>query len=190
VVGLEREWLGGADLGHPGLHVLAGDAHEVRAVVDAQAVGVDLVHQVAGLARVQPLADHRPVADREADEHVEVLGGLTARGGGQKPAVGGGAQAHLRERLVGLGGRVDVAQRLVGDQQMPAQCLQLGRVAIQHAVRDQRDAGSVAELAVERAQLPGDRLAVVDDRDLDVRGQWRQPAAGGAVCELVAPLSE
>ena len=38
---------------------MAGDADEVRAVVDAQPVGVDLVHQVAGLARVQPLGDHR-----------------------------------------------------------------------------------------------------------------------------------
>ena len=70
-----RERLRGPHLGHPGGEVLARDAHEVRAVVDAQAVGVELVHQVAGLARVQPLADHRLVAEREPDEHVEVLGG-------------------------------------------------------------------------------------------------------------------
>ena len=95
-VGIDRERLGGAHVGHPGGHVLAGDADEVRAVVDAQPVRVDLVEQVAGLARVEPLADHRLVADGEADEHVEVLGGLAARRGGQQPAVGGGAEAHLR----------------------------------------------------------------------------------------------
>jgi hypothetical protein len=72
-VGFERERLRGADLGHPGVHVLAGDAHEVRAVVDAQAVGVELVEQIAGLARVQPFADHRLVAEREPDERVELL---------------------------------------------------------------------------------------------------------------------
>ena len=92
-VGLERERLGGPDLGHPGLHVLAGDAHQVRAVVDAQAVRVELVEQVAGLARVEPLADHRLVAEREPDEHVEVLGALAARGGGQQPAVGDAREA-------------------------------------------------------------------------------------------------
>ena len=82
-VGFERERLGGADLGHPGLHVLAGDAHEVRAVVDAQPVRVELVEQVAGLARVESFADHGLVAEREPDEHVELLGVLAARGGGQ-----------------------------------------------------------------------------------------------------------
>ena len=61
-VRVERERLRGADLGHPRLHVPAGDADEVRAVVDAQAVGVDLVHQVTGLAGVQPLGDHRLIA--------------------------------------------------------------------------------------------------------------------------------
>ena len=40
-VGFDGERLGGADVGHPGLHVLAGDAHEVRAVVDAQPVRVE-----------------------------------------------------------------------------------------------------------------------------------------------------
>ena len=57
-VGFEGEWLGGADLGHPGLHVLAGDAHEVRAVVDAQPVGGEFVEQVAGVAGVDAFADH------------------------------------------------------------------------------------------------------------------------------------
>ena len=52
-VGVERERLRGPDLGHPRLHVAAGDADEVRAVVDPQPVGVDLVHQVAGLAGVR-----------------------------------------------------------------------------------------------------------------------------------------
>jgi hypothetical protein len=42
---------------------------------------VDLVHQVAGLARVEPLADHRLVADCPSDEHIEVLGALAARRG-------------------------------------------------------------------------------------------------------------
>ena len=55
-VGVERERLRGAHLRHPGLHVLAGDPDQVRAVVDAQPVGVDLVHQIAGLAGVQSLA--------------------------------------------------------------------------------------------------------------------------------------
>ena len=95
-VGLDRQRLGGAHVGHPGRHVLARDADEVRAVVDAQPVGVDLVEQVAGLARVEPLADHRLVADGQADEHVEVLGALAARRGRQQPAVGGGAEAHHR----------------------------------------------------------------------------------------------
>ena len=70
-VGFERERLGGADLGHPGLHVLAGDAHEVRAVVDAQAVGGEFVEQVAGVAGVGAFADHGVVAQCESDEHVE-----------------------------------------------------------------------------------------------------------------------
>jgi hypothetical protein len=77
-VGVERERLRRPNLGHPRLHVAAGDADEVRSVVDAKAVGVDLVHQVAGLAGVEPLGDHRLVSDREADEHVEVLGALSA----------------------------------------------------------------------------------------------------------------
>ena len=36
-VGVERERLRGPDLGHPRLHVAAGDPDEVRAVVDAAA---------------------------------------------------------------------------------------------------------------------------------------------------------
>jgi len=67
-VGVDRQGFGGPHVGHPGVHVLAGDADEVRPVVDAQSVGVDLVHQVSGLAGVQPLGDHRLVADREPDE--------------------------------------------------------------------------------------------------------------------------
>ena len=155
-VGVERERLRGPDLGHPGLHVPSGDADEVRTVVDAQAVGVDLVHQVAGLARVQPLGDHRLVADREPDEHVEVLGRLAARRRGQEPAVGDRSEPELGERLVRLGRRVRVAQCLVGDQQVPRDRLQVGRVAVEHAVRGEHHAGTVAELAVEPADLPGD----------------------------------
>ena len=40
----------------------------MRAVVDAQPVGVELVEQVAGVARVHPLADHGPIAERQPDE--------------------------------------------------------------------------------------------------------------------------
>jgi hypothetical protein len=112
VVGVERERLRGPHLGHPRLHVAAGDADEVGAVVDPEAVRVDLVHQVAGLAGAQPLGDHRLVADCEPDEHVEVLGGLPARRRGQKPAVGDRSEPDLGERLVRLGRRVGVAQRL------------------------------------------------------------------------------
>ena len=140
-VGVERERLRGPDFGHPRLHVAAGDADEVWAIVDAQAVGVDLVHQVARLARVEPLADHRLVADREPDEHVEVLGGLPARGRGQEPAVGDRSEPDLRERLVRLGRGVRVAQRLVGDQQVPGDRLQVGRVAVEHAVRGEHHPG-------------------------------------------------
>jgi hypothetical protein len=46
-------------------------------------VGVDLVHQITAFAGVQPLGDHRLVADREPDQHVEMLGALASRGGGQ-----------------------------------------------------------------------------------------------------------
>ena len=49
-IGVERERLRRPDVRHPRLHVAAGDAHKVRAVVDPQPVGVDLVHQVARLA--------------------------------------------------------------------------------------------------------------------------------------------
>ena len=151
---------------------------------------MDLVHEIAGLARVEPLADHRPVADGEPDEHVEVLGALAARRGGQQPAVGGGAEADLSERLVGLGGRVDVAQRLVGDQQMPRDRLQVGGVAVQQPVRHERDAGTVPERAVEGADLAGDGLLVADDQHLDVGRQRCQSAAGRSAGELVAPLAE
>ena len=179
-VGVERERLRRADLGHPGLHVGAGDPDEVWAVVDPEPVGVDLVHQVAGLARVEPLGDHRLVPDCEPDEHVEVLGALAARGGGQEPAVGDRSEPHLGERLVRLGRRVRVAQRLVGDQQVPRDRLQVGRVAVKHAVRGQHDTRPVAELAVEPPDLPGDLPVVGQDEQLDVRRQRWQPPAGSA----------
>ena len=189
-VGLDRERLGGAHVGHPGRHVLAGDADEVRAVVDAQPVRVDLVEQVAGLARVEALADHRLVADGQADEHVEVLGALAARRGRQQPAVGGGAEADLRERAVRVGGRVDVAQRLVGHQQVPGDRLQVGGVAVEQAVGGEHDARPLAERAVERADLPGDRAVLGEREHLDVGRQRRQPAPGRAGGQLVAPLAE
>ena len=134
--------------------------------------------------------DHRLVAEREPDEHVEVLGALAARGGGQKPAVRDRAEPHLGERLVRLGGGVGVAERLVGDQQVPADRLQVGRVAVEHAVGDEHDAGTVGEPAVELADLPGDLPVVGDHQQLDVRCQRRQAAAGRAACELLAPLAE
>jgi hypothetical protein len=56
---------------------------------------MDLVHQIARLAGVQPLADHRPIPDREPDEHVEVLGALAPRRSGQKPAVSDGSEPDL-----------------------------------------------------------------------------------------------
>jgi hypothetical protein len=56
---------------------------------------VDLVHQIAGLAGVQPLGDHRPIPDRKANEHIEVLGALAARRRGQKPAVSDGSEPDL-----------------------------------------------------------------------------------------------
>ncbi|MFZ0379316.1 MAG: hypothetical protein WAL38_15925 [Solirubrobacteraceae bacterium] len=133
-VGVEHERLGWQHGRHPPLHIPAGHPHQVRPVVDPQPVGVQLVHQVARLAGVEPLGHHRLVADRQADEHVEVLGALAARGGRQKPAVGGRAEANLGERLMSLGRRAGVAERLVGDQQVPAYCLQVGRVAVERAV--------------------------------------------------------
>jgi hypothetical protein len=132
----------------------------MRPVVDPQAVGVDLIHQVAGLAGVQSLADHRAVAHSQSDEDVEVLGALAARRGGQQPAVGHACETDLRQRLVGLGGRVGVAQRLVGDQQVPWDHLQVGRVAVEDPVGREHDARPVAQPAVERADLSGD-LAVL-----------------------------
>ena len=189
-VGVDRQGFGGPDVGHPGLHVLAGDAHEVRAVVDAQPVGVDLVHQIAALAGVQPLGDHRLIADREPDQHVEMLGALASRGGGQEPAVRDRPEPHQLQRLMGVGGGVGVSERLVGDQQMPGDHLQVGGIPVKHPVRDEHHARAVAECGVERADLPGDRPALVDDQHLDVGRQRWQPAAGRAACELVVPLAE
>ena len=87
----------------------------MRPVVDPQPVCVDLVHQVAGLACVEPLGDHRLIPDGEPDEDVEVLGALSSRGGGQKAAVRDRTEPHLGERLVCLGRRVRIAECLVGD---------------------------------------------------------------------------
>ena len=100
------------------------------------------------------------------------------------------AEAHLGERLMRLGRRVGVAQRLVGDQQMPADRLKLGRVAVKHAVRREHDAGAVGEPAVELADPAGHLPVVGDDQQLDVRCQRWQAAAGRAARELLAPLAE
>ena len=99
-------------------------------------------------------------------------------------------EADVPQRLVGLGGRVGVAQRLVGDEQVPVERLQVGGVAVEHAVGGEHDAGAVAEPAVERAQLGGDRALLGEREHLDVGRQRRQSAPGRAVRELVAPLAE
>ena len=119
-------------------------------------MGVDLVHQVTRLPCVEPVGDHRLVADREADEHVEVLGGLPAWGRGQEPAVGDRSEPDLGERLVRLGRWVRVAERLVGDQQVPRDRLQVGGIAVKDAVGREHNAWAIAELAVEAADLSGD----------------------------------
>jgi hypothetical protein len=62
--------------------------------------------------------------------------------------------------LVGLGGGVGVAQRLVGDQQVPVERGELSGVAVEHAVGHERDARPVAEPAVEAAQPAGDRAVL------------------------------
>jgi hypothetical protein len=142
------------------------------------------------LAGPQPLGDHRLIADREADEHVEVLGGLPARGRGQQPTVGDRSEPDLGERLVRLGGGVGVAERLVGDQHVPGDRLQVGRVAVEHAVGGQHHPGAVAELPVEAADPPGDLPVLGDHEQLEVRRQRRQPTARGAASELLAPLAE
>ena len=119
-----------------------------------------------------------------------MLGALAARRGGQKPAVRDGTEPHLGERLVRLGRRVRVAERLVGDQQVPRDRLQVGRVAVEHAVRSEHDPRAVAEFAVEAPDLPGDLPVVGEHEQLDVRRERWQSAARGAACELLAPLSE
>ena len=104
-----------------------------------------------------------------------MLGALAARRGRQQPAVGDRAEAHLRERAVRVGGGVDVAQRLVGDEQVPRDRLQVGRVAVEQAVGGEHDAGALAERAVERADLPGDRAVLGRAR---ARRRWAPAAAG------------
>ena len=94
------------------------------------------------------------------------------------------------ERLVRLGRRVRVAERLVGDQQVPRDRLQVGRVAVEQAVRSEHHPRPVAELAVEAADLPGDLPVVGEHEQLEVRRQRRQSAARRASCELLAPLAE
>jgi hypothetical protein len=91
---------------------------------------------------------------------------------------------------VGVGRGVGVAQRLVGDQQVPRDRLQLGGVAVERPVGREHDAGPFAERAVERADLPGDRSAVVERQEFDVGRECRESAAGRAAGELVAPLAE
>ena len=159
-------------------------------VVDAQPVGVDLVHQIAALAGVQPLGDHRLVADREPDQDIEMLGALASRGGGQKPAVRHRPEPHQLERLVCVGRRVGVPERLVGDEQVPGDHLQIGGIAVKRPVGHEHDNGPVREGAVEIADLPGDRTALIDDQHLQIGCQRRQSSAGGAAHKLVVPLPE
>ena len=159
-------------------------------VVDAEPVGVDLVHEIAALAGVEPLGDHRLVADREPDQHVEVLGALASRGGGQKPAVRHRPEPHQLERLVGVGRGVRIPQGLVGDQQVPGDHLQVGGIAFKRPVGHEHHSGPVREGAVEIADLTGDRTALIDYQHLQIGCQRRQSAAGGAAHKLVVPLAE
>ena len=96
----------------------------------------------------------------------------------------------MGECLVGLGGGVGVAQRLVGDQQVPVERGQFAGVAVEHAVGHQRDAGALAEPAVEAAQPSGDRAVLGEHEHVEVGRQRRQAARGRAVQQLVAPLGE
>ena len=92
---------------------------------------------------------------------------------------------------MGLGGGVGVAQRLVGDQQVPVQRGQLGRVAVEHAVGHQRDAGPVAERAVEAraaARRSGGGRRATSTSTLGASGG--RPRAGAPRQQLVAPLAE
>src|SRR4051794_36037795 len=73
---------------------------------------------------------------------------------------------------------------------MPRARLQLDGVAVKRPIGGEHDAGPLAERAVEGADLPGDRAPVIERQQLDVRGQRREPTAGRAEGELVAPLAE
>ena len=192
-VGLERERLRGAHLGHPGLHVLAGDAHEVRAVVDAQAVGVRARRAGrrprACSSRSRIIASSPSASPTSTSSCSELLPRGVAVSSQQSATR---AHAQLGERLVGLGGGVGVAQRLVGDQQVPGERRQLGRVAVEHAVgaRARRRGGRRARGRSARSWPAIERRARRATSTLDVGGQRRQPAPGRAVRELVAPLAE
>ena len=130
------------------------------------------------------------VADREADEHVEMLRALPAGVAVKQPAVRDTREADLRERLVRHRRRVRVAQRLIGEQQMPPDRAQLRGRAVKHTVRSEHHPRPIPKPPVKPADLPGDWTVGVEDEQLDVRRQRRQPAAGRATLELLAPLSE
>jgi hypothetical protein len=66
----------------------------MRAVVDAQPVGVELVEQVTGLARVEPLTDHRGVGDGVGGGV-----GVAQRLVGEKPRRPAPATDEKQERL-------------------------------------------------------------------------------------------
>ena len=85
---------------------------------------------------------------------------------------------------------VRVSERLVGDQQMPRDRLQVGGVAVKHAVRRQHHPGPVAELAIEAADLSGNLPVICKDEQLEIRRERWEPAAGCAPGEFVMPLGE
>ena len=91
---------------------------------------------------------------------------------------------------MGVGRGVRVPQRLVGDQQMPGDHLQIGGIPVERPVGHEHHSGPVREGAVEIADLTGDRTALIDYQHLQIGCQRRQPAAGGAAHKLVVPLPE
>ena len=120
-----------------------------------------------------------------------MLGALAARRRGQEPAVRDRSEPDLGERLVRLGRRVRVAERLVGDQQVPRDRLQVGRVAVEHAVAERarpragrrargRSAGSARRPAGRRTSTSSSRFGA----------SGGSPRPGAPRGELLAPLSE
>jgi hypothetical protein len=169
-------------------HFALGDPHEMRAVVAAQPVRVAFVHEVAAFAGRDAVADHRLVADRHADENVEVLAVSSLRCRCQQPAVQDRCGAQRDERFVRFGGRVGVAVGFVGDQHMPVDQREVAAVAFHDAVGHEQHAGAAGAASVKRADLRGERSALVRDRHVSVHQQRRHPAVRRADGQRVVPL--